>query len=218
MKKLLCLLIVLLLCVPVAAAESPDPQRSGSVIFLIDYLGEPLNGGSLEMCRVAALAQENGYTPVEELAELAPNLGDLSDPSLAETFAQLLEQVELEMLGAVIENGRACFPDLKPGVYLVIQRPENATEGYTALQPFLVSLPQWREDHYAYDLILESKVAPQMRPTEPTEPSDPTEPTEPELPQTGQLNWPVLPLCVFGLGLFVLGCYLCFGKRDSYET
>lgn len=221
MKKLLCLLIVLYLCVPVAAAEIPDPEQTGSITFLVDYNGEPLDGGSLEMYRVAEIFREGEgawYVPVEELAGLAPDLGDLSDPTLAEQFVQLLELVEPEMRSAAIENGKACFPDLQPGVYLVIQHPENATEGYAALHPFLVSLPQWRGDHYVYDLTLESKVAPETLPTQPTEPSDPPPPTEPDLPQTGQLNWPILPLGVTGFGLFVLGFYLCFGKRDRNET
>ena len=223
LKKLLCLLIMLLLCIPAAATEIPDTEQTGSITFLIDYDGQPLDGGSLEMYRVAALVLEEEapcYVIVEELAELAPDLGDLSDPSLAETFAQLLEQVELEARSAAIDNGEAHFPDLQPGVYLVIQRPENATEGYSALYPFLVSLPQWREDHYAYDLTLEPKVAPEPEPTEPsepTEPTEPTDPTEPTIPQTGQTNQPIPPLAVSGFGLFVLGFYLCFGKRANHE-
>ena len=219
MKKLLCLLIVLLLCVPALATEIPDPEQNGSITFLIDYDGQPLNGGSLEMYRAAVLVPGDGepyFALVEPLEGLVPELGDFTDPALAQSIAALLEQVELDMVTASIENGEARFENLLPGVYLV--RQENPTEGYSPLQPFLVSLPQWREDHYVYDLTLESKVAPETEPTETTEPTDPTETTEPEIPQTGQLNWPIPLLCVSGFGLFVLGFYLCFGKRSGHEA
>lgn len=221
MKKLLCMLIVLLLCIPAAAAEIPDPDAPCSIVFTLDFDGEPLDGGSLEIYRVAVLVSgDHGphFEPVEELGESAPALGDLTDPTLAETYAQLLEQLQVQYLSAPIENGRAVFENLLPGVYLVIQQEENATEGFSALHAFLVSLPQWREDHYVYDLILEPKVALEPKPTEPTEPSDPTQPTDPKLPQTGQLHRPIPLLAVSGFGLFVLGFYLCFGKKQDYET
>lgn len=221
MKKLLCLLVVLLLCTPVAAAEIPDPETTGSIVFTLDFDGQPLDGGSLEIYRVAALISgdhDSHFEPVEELADSAPTLGDLTDPTLAETFARLLEQQQVQYLSAPIKNGRAVFENLLPGVYLVIQREENATADFSALQSFLVSLPQWREDRYVYDLVLEPKVALETKPTEPTEPSEPTEPTKPNLPQTGQLVWPIPLLCVSGFGLFVLGFYLCFGKKRDHET
>lgn len=221
MKKLLCLLIVLLLCLPAAATEILDPEAPGSLTFLVDYDGQPLNGGSLEIYQVAKVVigdHNPHFEPVEALAQSAPDLRDLTAPELAATFAALPELEELESLSGEIVNGEAKFENLLPGVYLVIQREENATEGYSPLQPFLVSLPQWQEDHYVYDLTLEPKVALEPEPTEPSEPSEPTEPTEPDLPQTGQLNWPIPLLCVSGFGLFVLGFYLCFGKRNSHET
>lgn len=41
---------------------------------------------------------------------------------------------------------------------------------------------------------------------------------KPKLPQTGQMNWPIPVMTVSGLALFLLGWFLCFGrKRDSYE-
>lgn len=221
MKKLLCLLIVLLLCIPAAATEILNPERPGSLNFTVEYDGQPLEGGALELYRVARVVLGDHYPhfePVEALMESAPDLGDLSDPELAEVFAALPELEELEPVFGAIENGEVKFENLLPGVYLVIQREENATEGFSALRPFLVSLPQWREDGYVYDLTLVPKVALETQPTEPSEPSEPTEPTEPDLPQTGQLNWPIPLLCVTGFGLFVLGIYLCFGKRNGHET
>ena len=223
MKKLLSLLIVLLLCIPVAATEILDPNAIGSITFTMDYDGQPLDGGALEIYRVAVLRLDDQgpeFIPVEGLESIDPDWGDLTE-DLALQLAELVSKLELEATAAPVEKGRAKFEDLLPGVYLVTQREENATEGYSSLQPFLVSLPQWREDRYVYHLTLEPKVALEPKPTEPTEPTeptDPTDPTEPELPQTGQLNWPVPLLCVSGLGLFVLGFYLCFGKRNCHET
>ena len=49
-----------------------------------------------------------------------------------------------------------------------------------------------------------------------TEPP-PTEPGEPDLPQTGQLNWPIPLMAVAGLGFFVVGWTLCFGKKREHN-
>lgn len=56
--------------------------------------------------------------------------------------------------------------------------------------------------------------------TETTAPPQETKPDEnvPKLPQTGQLNWPVPVMVAAGMLLLVLGCWLCFGKKDEYES
>ena len=81
-----------------------------------------------------------------------------------------------------------------------------------------MSLPQWQNDGYVYDLTASPKVPLVPEPTEPTVPTEPTDPTDPWLPQTGQLNWPIPLMAVSGLALFMAGCILCFGrKKERYE-
>lgn len=54
-------------------------------------------------------------------------------------------------------------------------------------------------------------------PDNPNTPDGPDTPDSPDLPQTGQLNWPVPVLAVFGLVLLSAGWYLRFEKkRDDH--
>lgn len=221
---LLALTLVLGMSVQVCAAELPDETKAGSLTIRLAYDGEPLEDGVLTICRVGRIEIRDGnagFVLVDQLAG-GPELDKLDDPELAAELAEFAEEMDMPVQRTEIVEGKATFVGLKPGLYVVTQRPEDVTEGFDVIQPFLLSLPQWIDGTYVYDLTAAPKVPLETEPTEPTEPSEPTEPTEPdepELPQTGQLNWPVPILTVLGLVLFVAGWVLCFrNRRDSYEA
>jgi LPXTG-motif cell wall-anchored protein len=115
-----------------------------------------------------------------------------------------------------VKNGKAVFNDLPTGLYLIIQ--EEAAEGFNPLGAFLVSVPYLENGEYRYHVTAAIKSELEREPeTEPTTPP-PTVPDDPKLPQTGQLNWPIPLMAVAGLGLFIAGSMLCFGKkRERYE-
>lgn len=102
-------------------------------------------------------------------------------------------------LTAPIEGGKAVFSQLMPGLFVVPQKEADASDGFTAIHPFLISLPRWDGEQYVYDLTAKPKVSLEPKPTEP-----PTEPPDPWLPQTGQTNWPVLWWASFRLRLMLL--------------
>lgn len=211
---LLFLVVALGLCGRAFATEAPDPNRLGSISFEMEFDGTPLEDGSLTLYRVGQLAPEgNAFTLVEPLQQNGPSLDDLWDPRLAEDLYILAEVHDLEPRTAAIENGLAAFRDLEPGLYVVCQRPGGESSGYAAIDPFLISLPQWKNGSYVYDLTAAPKVPLVPAPTETTEPTEPTETTPPRLPQTGQLNWPVPLMAVLGLAFFGLGWSLFFGAK-----
>lgn len=223
MKRLAAgLLALMVLFAPaISAAEIPDPNGVGSVTFKMEFDDQSLSGGCLEVTRVAAVVNGADGPRFEALAgfeALEQALGDPNDPALAEQALALAGEEKAEFISQPIENGQAVFGELVSGIYLVRQRAEDACPGFAPLQPFLVSLPQWQNGEYVYDLTLKPKVGLEAAPTEPSEPTEPTEPPDPELPYTGQLNWPIPLLCVAGLALFVVGFYLCFGKRRDNEA
>lgn len=82
-------------------------------------------------------------------------------------------------------EGAVCFPNLEPGLYLLVQR--RAGEGQQPFSPFLVSIPTVIGDTTVYDVVARPKSAP------------------PELPQTGQLRWPIPVLTLGGVSLILLG-------------
>ncbi|MBQ8835450.1 MAG: hypothetical protein IJ001_11100 [Oscillospiraceae bacterium] len=219
---LLALSLMLCAVLSVSGYELPDLTRRGSLTFAIEYGGSPLNGGALSITRVGEILEENGEYRYALLPALqpGPSLDDLADAELAEMLRVLAEDKELPAQSAPIADGKAEFSDLDLGLYLVTQPENDATPGYSPISSFLITIPQYA-DGYLYEVTAKPKQEPTPQPTEPptapptTEP--PTTPSEPGLPQTGQLNWPIPFLFVFGMALFAMGWYLCFGKKEHYE-
>lgn len=219
---LLALAVLLGLAAPICAAQLPDGTRSGSLVIRMEYDGEPLDSGALTLCRVAEIGiyDGNAYFTLVDALTGGPSLDKLDDPALAAQLADLAAEKDLPTIRAQIEEGRAEFPQLEPGLYVVTQPKADAARGFDPIRPFLLSLPQWNGETYVYDLTAAPKVPLETQPTEPTKPTEPTEPTgpvPPNLPQTGQLNWPVPLMTVLGLVFFTMGWALCFRHRRETD-
>lgn len=198
------------------AAHLPEPDRACSVTIELQFDETPLQGGSLKLYRVGRIGPDgSSFVPVEALAADCPAFQDLQSPELAKALYALARSHALEPVTAPIGGGRAVFTGLETGVYVIAQPGGEETPGFAAIDPFLMSAPQWRGDGYVYDLTASPKVPLVPAPTEPTSPTTPTEPGTPELPQTGQLNWPIPLMAAMGLGFFCLGWYLIFGEKEK---
>lgn len=224
-KRLLCFLCALLLfsaaASAVCAVEVPDLSRLGSIAMTMTYEGEAIPGGSLTLYRVALVQAEGGdysFRYVDAYADCAVELTEPFSGTMAQALAEYTAAASIPGIKQEIDGqGRVTFRDLELGLYLLVQ--EDAAEGYTAVRPFLVSVPGKKDGSYCYDVDASPKLALEPAPTEttePTEPPDTTEPptTEPRLPQTGQHNWPIPILAASGLLLFMLGWYM----RRSGQT
>ncbi len=222
-KKLIFLLLLPLLifwlCTGVYAAQTPDPDRLCSITFMLDFDGTPLDGGSLILYRVGQIDEDNNvFEPVAHLQQDEVSFDELQDPALAEILNDLAVKYGLKAHTASISDGQAVFSDLQTGVYVVSQPVGNETAGYAAINSFLISLPQWQNDTYVYDITASPKVPLVPSSTQPPQPTEPTQPDDtPDLPQTGQLNWPVPLMTALGLALFLIGWSLFFSakRRES---
>jgi len=197
------------------AAQLPDLNRRGCITFRMEFDGVPLDGGSLTLYRVGQVAGNGGqFTLVEPLQKENPSLENLQDPALARKLAELSEKLGLDPITVPVKKGSCVFPDLELGLYVVAQRPGEEVPGYAPIDPFLISLPQWKDNAYLYDLTAAPKVPLEPAPTEePTEETEPTVDESADLPQTGQLNWPVPLMAILGLAFFGLGWSLYFGAK-----
>ena len=175
---------LLFLAAPVSARELPDPQRTGSLTFWMAFGDQSLEGGSLSLYRVGMVSITNGdagFLPVEALAD-GPQWTDLNDPALARELADLAQSRDLPEIREEILGGWVTFAPLEPGLYVVTQEVSQATEGFDAIQPFLISLPRWEDDGYVYDVTASPKVPlvpEETPPPPPTEPPPPRRPTSP---------------------------------------
>ena len=222
-KTLSALLTAALLCIgiilPVQAWELPDPTRSGSITIAMSYDGQALNSGALDIRQVGTLAITDGsdqFVLLEELGMEDPLPEDWTDPALAKSLAELADEKRFYALTARIQDGKVSLTNLKPGLYLVTQAPGDACEGFDPIQPFLISLPQWMNGTYTYDLTASPKVPLSPKPVTPNPPATPSKPTDSTLPQTGQLNWPVPMMIMLGLSFFIAGWLMRFKmKREG---
>lgn len=199
-----------LLPLPAAAREIPEINRTDCAVEVrVKYQGKPLSGGTLTAVRVGEIWQEDGNFAFRRCFDGLP-LEDIQSP---ETASQLEEFVRtgpypFEKHTTAIQKGTASFQDLPTGLYLILQ--ETPTDGYLPLNPFLVSLPYFKNENYRYQLTADAKTTPEPVPA-PTAP--PPETPTGDLPQTGQKNLPVSILSALGLALLILGTRL--RKRSS---
>ena len=229
MKRAMTILTLLLLalnCMGISAfaQEVPDLGREGELTITMDWGGEPLDGGSLTIYKVAEIAENDGnydFALIQALGDSGIALDDLTDPDLADQLGELAREKGLTPVTAAVANGEAKFTDLELGLYVVTQGPGEATPGFAPIRSFLISVPQWQDGAYVYSLTADPKVPLETEPVETTEPTEPKptepKPTEPSLPQTGQMNWPVPVLAVSGLVFLLMGYSLRFAKKDGRE-
>lgn len=239
---LTCLLLVLAVGLSAAAQEYPadvvDFSREGTLrVTLKNQKGSPVSGGSL---RVVPVAEAYNDPYVGDLLRYVEPFASMPEaPALdAETFDEIFNTgsgnydnatayaaywKEHPTEGQIVEVGKDGTAALRLpmlGMYLVMQ--EKNAPGYYPIKPFVVTVPNMVDEALEYDVDASPKTQPMEKKPEPTPPPEepeetptPTPPPAGELPQTGQLNWPVPVLALSGMGLFLLGWWLCRaeGKR-----
>lgn len=246
-KRIMTVLSVLLMfCVltmNASAAYGPDLSRAGSISITMTYQSEPISGGSLTLYRVADVYVTNGvnysFRYTGDYKNCSVYLSNLGHSSTAWSLAEYTRENHISGTKIWIDDsGKAYFPDLELGLYLLVQ--EDAADGYNIVNPFLVTVPGRENGSYVYDVDASPKMAlePMDPPPEETDPpppeetdpppeetdpppeeTDPPPPDIPELPQTGLTKWPIPVLAVMGLLLVVLGWYLCIvGRKKSHEN
>ena len=216
MKQIFCLLLtVLVLFTVVPAAFAYDGNRDCSIEVVVKYNGTAIDGGKLKAVRVGYVDDTNWvFRKVTDHKEIA-GIGTHGAVNTMVTYFNAHKDV-LKPVTVEITDGVALFEDLAVGLYLIFQ--EDAASGYNNLAPFLVTLPYTTEDGtYVYDVTVHSKT--ELCRHQPKKPTTTTTTTGTKLPQTGQLTWPIPWLASSGMVLFILGWWLCFGRRnDMYEN
>ena len=150
----------------------------------------PLRGGELTLYQVAAVKRTNGNLYLDYTGDFVGCnvvLGDLSDSTLAEQLAKYLPAAPaIAAQQNVTEDGHADFAKLPQGLYLVMQT--EASHGYEAIKPFLVSIPLPDGDNWIYDVDATPKVGALIpdtpdTPDKPDKPDIPDKPDKPDIPE-----------------------------------
>ena len=203
------LALILLLCLPLSAAAHavPDESQNGhcSITITMTYKGKAVPGGTLALYKVGDVVEDDGnysFVPVKAIQADIPKFGDIQSPDLAGKLAKLEKKLTSVTAKPVTidKKGTATFPNLRFGLYLVVQK--TAASGYGKTSPFLVSVPYLYKDEYKYNVTSQPKtdLEREVKPTPP-----PSSGGGGKLPQTGQLWWPVPVLICMGLGCIAVG-------------
>lgn len=229
MKKILAMacLMLLLAALPGAEiqAEAVDLTRMGSITLnLTDQQGRPACGGEYWLFRVGEPVIRQSQLTFDLAPAFAGSGVSLSDPSASHVAGLLVWYVQNQSLSPMQRQmadakGRAVFTNVPCGLYLVMQKEPDKTYGYERMSSFVVSVPMTSGQKWKYDISATPKV--QKKPTSsggstPTGSPKPTatkSPYDSKLPQTGMLLWPIPVLAGAGMGLFILGWVLCFGRK-----
>ena len=167
-----------------ATSASLVSGRLGSLhVRLYDTHNDvPLRGGELTLYQVAAVKRTGGdlsYVYTGDFTGCGVVLGDLSDSTLADRLAKYLPTLPaIAAQQNVDEEGYADFTKLPQGLYLVMQT--EASHGYEAIKPFLVSIPLPDGDSWIYDV----DATPKVGATIPDTPDTPDTPEQPDTPDT----------------------------------
>lgn len=221
MLILLAALIAAALALPAEAHDVPEPGSTCCITVNMSYAGKPISDGTLTLYHVGAVAEDDGnysFVKTGSFTSWDGEFGKLENTSkTAKSLAKFVKDKKLAGTTVTVKDGKATFNNggkgLTQGLYLIVQNEEAS--GYTAISPFLVSVPYYDGTQYLYhvnaDVKNELKKVPETTP--PT-----TKPTQKpsHLPQTGQLWWPVPVLICAGLACIVVG--LIRRRRDLDEA
>lgn len=226
MKRILCVLFAVMLLAGIGmgagAVEVPDMNKTGTISVILQDGGKGVPGGTLTIYRVGEIVEDDGnysFALTDAFAGSKASLEDLNSAALPVKLEEYAEEKKIEGVTEKVSDKGLCEfgtdKGLELGLYLIVQK--EAGEGYNPVNSFLVSLPQYEDGKYIYNVDASPKVDDSV-PVPTTKPVEPTKPSGSKLPQTGQLNWPVPMLVMLGLGVFAAGWYLRFGKKpEEYE-
>lgn len=215
LSALCCALLCSVMIMTAFAVEVPDYDRRGTISVTMTYQEKAVAGGNLTIYRVADVVRDDGsylFEYTADFAECEIPVEELSSSRIADELAKIAKKKSIKGITKTINSkGQITFSDVEIGLYLVVQ--SKAAPGYSAVTPFLVSVPRRENERYIYDVDATPKMDVEPQPTKPTS----TTPSG-RLPQTGQLSWPVPVMLIVGL-LFLVGGWHLYtsGKRKNYE-
>ena len=145
----------ILLVMPMAAfAEELDMDRVGSIsVTLVDPDGEkPLAGAELSLYYVATVKLNEANRPSYTFTDAFAGCGAaLDDPALTTVLDVFVQENATPVAKQVTDGqGTAEFTNLSLGLYFVKQT--GTVENYAACTSFLVTVPNYNDEGYVYDV------------------------------------------------------------------
>lgn len=208
------MMLICMSCINILALDTSDidMSKSGSItVTLTADNGETVTDGKLTLYQVADLDNDFSYQYTSDFINCNIVLDDLSDSDLGSEFLSYVESNDIDGVTiSVDENGEVAFLNLDLGLYLIVQTV--SADGYSDIQPVMVSVPLEDSDTWIYDVDASPKI--EVMTTVET-PSTPTPDTTTSLPQTGMQIAPMAITAFTGLLIFAIGWKLRYGRKKD---
>ena len=187
MRKILCLVAVILLLISLAVCASAA-EYAGSFRIAMNVGDLAVTNGAFTVYRVG-IRISDGYRITDEFGGGFVNLEDAQSPHLAQWLAENNADSGRTLL--LDADGNVVFSQLGEGLYLIAQTEK--TDGFYPIQPFLMTIPcdgRW-------DIPINV---------------DPL-PMKAASPETGEED--ILLLGVLGMAGSAMGIGLCTARREK---
>ena len=152
-STILAVWVLLIVAMPVFA-QNVDLGRSGAIsVTLLDQDGEtPITGAELSLYYVATVSLNSENHLSYSFTEAFKDCGCLlDDPALSGKLdAFVANDFAAAQKLTTDDSGKVSFEDLPLGLYFVKQT--NAVDGYAPCTSFLVTVPNYTEEGYVYDV------------------------------------------------------------------
>lgn len=210
MKKLVSIVLLLCLLCSFGIHANAAEGRNGSIEVVVKYEDTKVTGGELVAVRVGYVDDErNVFRNFITDSEIT-GIGEAGAVARMQDFyTRNKDTFHFDVYKAEVKNGIGKFEDIPLGLYLIYQK--TAASGYEKLSPFLVTVPYDGGVHVC--VTSKTELEREAEPT--TEATTPSTSGGSKLPQTGQISWPIPWLAVTGMSMFVLGWWMCFGKKED---
>lgn len=118
-----------------------------------------LEGVEITIYKIATATSENNnlkFIYIDNIKKCNGDLSNLADPSLTSIIDKCINDKNLPLQTKLTnEEGLVKFDNLELGLYLVKQT--NKVEGYSNIDPFLVTIPKEMDNKWTYEIVASPK-------------------------------------------------------------
>lgn len=175
-KQFISLLVLLILLMvpqqiyaaePASSASNQDNSLTVNAYYGAGDKQTPIEGLPVTVLQIAGISKDSNqlsYTTLPPFSSIVADVNTITEKNIEEISNRLHALVFEKKLPGITQKtdktGTAKFTNLKPGLYLVTQLETFKINGkYYTMQPFLISVPEYENQKWNYDVVANPKIS-----------------------------------------------------------